>query len=158
VYYTTRDVSPARVMKVAITGGEATPVGPPAAYDPVVAPDGASLMLIVSEGQGAARKTSLALLRLADGAILQRWPAPAGMRADWTWLPDGKGFVYGLLRQQNADLWLQTLDSAPPRQITHLTTPNDFIVGFAYSPDGKQLAVIHGIETQDVVLFTKFRK
>jgi hypothetical protein len=145
-------------MKVATAGGAAAPVGPPAAYNPLVSPDGASLLVIVPEGQGAARKTSFALLRLADGAIVQRWSVPPGVRGAWAWLPDGKGFVYDVMRGQNSNLWQQTLDSAPPRQVTHLTAPNDFVFGFAFSPDGKQLAVIHGVETQDVVLFTKFRK
>ena len=144
-------------MKVASSGGEPTPIGPPASNNAVVSPEGDRLLLHVTEGQGAARKTSFAILRIADGQVLQRWPLQPGTRGA-QWLPDGKGFVYNLLRQSNTDLWLQALDPSPPRQLTRLTAPNDFISGFAYSPDGKQLAVLHGVESQDVLLFTNFRK
>lgn len=157
-YFTSQDGPVTRIMKLPLSGGDPVPFGPPSAQRPVASPDGASILFQVSEGEGAARKDYFAVLRLADGQVTGRWQVPAGLSASLAWTPDGKGFVYGILRGRNTNLWLQTLDSASPRQITHLTTPNDYILAFAYSPDGKLLAVIHGTENIDVVLFTDFRK
>ncbi|HYX68662.1 MAG TPA: protein kinase [Terriglobales bacterium] len=158
LYFASFDGPVARMMKLPITGGDPVPFGPPSAQRPVPSPDGAAILFYVSEGEGAARKDYFAVLRLADGQVTQRWQVPAGLSASLAWTPDGKGFVYGILRGANTNLWLQTLDSAAPRQITNLTTPNDYILAFAYSPDGKQIAVLHGTENIDVVLFTGFRK
>jgi TolB protein len=148
------------MMRVPIAGGNATAIGPAAAYRPTPSPDGASLLFIMSEGKGAARKQYFAVLRLADGQVQQRWQVPAGVQdsSPIAWTPDGKGFVYILLRGQNSNLWMQPLAGGEPRQVTTLTAANDYVTSFAYSPDGKQLGVLRGTENLDVVLFSNFRK
>ncbi|MDP9268871.1 MAG: protein kinase [Acidobacteriota bacterium] len=161
LYYMSQDVSPARMMRVPLAGGDAVAFGPAAAFQPTPSPDGASLLFLMNEGKGAARKQNFAVLRLADGQIQQRWQVPVGAVADVSslaWTPDGKGFIYSVLRGQNSNLWLQPLDGGAARQITTLNDPNDYILAFAYSPDGKQLGVLHGTENLDVVLFSGFRK
>jgi serine/threonine protein kinase/Tol biopolymer transport system component len=161
LYYITQDVSPSRMMRMPVSGGDATPVGPGGASQPTPSPDGESLLFTLNEGQGAARKQSFAVLHIADGKIVQRWPIPVGGSADVTelaWTPDGKGFLYVTLRGQNSNLWMQPVDGGPARQITALTDPNDYTLAFAYSPDGKQLGVLHGTENIDVILFSNFRK
>ncbi len=64
--------------------------------------------------------------------------------------PDGKGVVY-LVREKGVDnLWLQPLDGAPHRQLTHLK--KDKIFRFVFSPDGSKLAVESGEVESDAVL------
>jgi len=157
LYYFTSDVAPSRLMRVAVAGGAPQALGPPNARLPEVSPDGAQLLFRYTEGEGATRRNWLALLRLADGQILKRWPEPAGINREW-WHPDGRAFVYTLTRQNVRDVWLQPLDSDTPREYVKLTVANDFVEGLAFSPDGKQLAIVHGVINQDVVLFTGFRK
>jgi len=161
LYYVSQDVSPARMMRMPVAGGEATAIGPAAAFQPTPSPDGASLLFILNEGKGAARRQSFAILRLADGQIQQRWQVPVGAVADVTeiaWTPDGKGFIYVVLRGQNSNVWMQPVDGGAARQITQVTDANDYVTAFAYSPDGKQLGILHGTENIDVVLFSNFRK
>ena len=160
LYFTSLDGSIVRIMKVPVAGGEPTLFGPSPAGHPLVSPDGTSLLFVTTTGQGVVRQAFFAVLRLADGQVTQRWLIPVGASADPTlaWTPDSKGFVYAVLHGQNSNLWLQPLDSASPRQVTHLTAPNDYIIAVAYSPDGKQIAVLHGTENIDVLLFTGFRK
>ena len=160
LYYITQDVSPSRVMKVPVAGGgEPVVLGPPSSFRVAVSPDGESLVITFSEGQGGARRVYLGQVRTSDGQLLRKWPVPVGgVQQLLAWTPDGKGFIYDVLRGTNANLWMQALDSTPPRQITNLPTTNDYIVGAAYSPDGKQIAITHGPENVDVLLFTNFRK
>jgi Tol biopolymer transport system component len=146
------------MMKVRVEGGEPEAFGPPSAFGPQASPDGASVLFAYTEGSGGKRAFYFAVLRLADGQILQRWPVTAGFNETLQWLPDGKGFLYTTLQKQNVNIWQQMLDEKAPREVTHLTVANDMIDSFAFSPDGKRIAIVRGPENVDVVLFTDFRK
>ena len=50
------------------------------------------------------------------------------------------------------NLWAQPLNGGPPTQITDFKS--DRIFDYAWSRDGKQLAVSRGKTTRDVVLLT----
>ena len=64
--------------------------------------------------------------------------------------PDGKGVVY-LVREKGVDnLWLQPLDGAPHRQLTHFKKDKTF--RFAFSPDGSKIAMECGEQESDAVL------
>jgi hypothetical protein len=51
---------------------------------------------------------------------------------------------------------VRPLDGSPPYQLTHFTGRS--IVDFAWSRDGKQLAVARASTTNDIVLFKGLRK
>jgi eukaryotic-like serine/threonine-protein kinase len=64
--------------------------------------------------------------------------------------PDGKAFVYQIMKNGVDNLWLQPLDGSAGRQITNFKS--DLIASVRWSPDGKNLGVLAlRIET-DVVL------
>ena len=64
--------------------------------------------------------------------------------------PDGKGVVY-LVREKGVDnLWLQPLDGAAHRQLTHFRKDKTF--RFLFSPDGSKIAVESGEVESDAVL------
>jgi serine/threonine protein kinase/Tol biopolymer transport system component len=64
--------------------------------------------------------------------------------------PDGKGAVY-LVREKGVDnLWLQPLDGAPHRQLTHFKKDKTF--RFVFSPDGSKIAMECGELESDAVL------
>ncbi len=64
--------------------------------------------------------------------------------------PDGKSVAY-LVREKGVDnIFVQSLDGAPGHQISNFTS--DDINEYAWSPDGKSLAVARYHNTSDVVL------
>jgi DNA-binding winged helix-turn-helix (wHTH) protein/Tol biopolymer transport system component len=158
VYYTSFDSSPSRLMKISSSGGEAVPVGPPASQIPMVSPNGTMLLFQTTEGKGSARHVFFAVMRTSDGSILGKWPLPPAI-GGFTWGPDDKSFVYTHRVGDETALWQQALRGGEARRITGTGYPApEGIWSFAYSPDGKRLALIQGAETRDVVLFTNFRK
>jgi Tol biopolymer transport system component len=69
---------------------------------------------------------------------------------DLAYAPDGKGVVY-LVREKGVDnLWLQPLDGAPHRQLTHFK--KDRMFRFVFSPDGSKIAMECGELESDAVL------
>ena len=68
------------------------------------------------------------------------------------WTPDGKAITYVRREQQVDNLWLQPLNGGPARQLTEFSS--DQIYKFAWSPDGRNLAVARGRRGYDLVLIT----
>ncbi len=65
--------------------------------------------------------------------------------------PDGSSVVYPIGGENNVDnLWMQSLDGQPSRQITRFSF--ELIFGFGWSPDAKQLFVGRGHIESDAVL------
>jgi Tol biopolymer transport system component len=62
------------------------------------------------------------------------------------WTPDGRGLAYA----EKGNIWVQSLDGGQPRQLTKFTDQE--ITDFAWSPDGKRLAVSRRTDLADVVL------
>jgi Tol biopolymer transport system component len=66
------------------------------------------------------------------------------------WTPDGRGIAYYDLATRN--IWIQALDGSAPRQLTHFTDDRA-IADFAWSHDGKRLAISRVSVSNDIVLF-----
>ncbi len=66
------------------------------------------------------------------------------------WTPDGRGLAYPDLATRN--VWIQSLDGLAPRQLTRFTDDRA-IADFAWSHDGKRLAISRVSVTNDIVLF-----
>jgi len=64
--------------------------------------------------------------------------------------PDAKDVIYPVREHAVDNLWKRRLEGGAPQQITHFTAEK--ILGFAYSPDGKKLAMLRGHVDSDVVL------
>jgi len=65
--------------------------------------------------------------------------------------PDGKSIVY-VVREKGVDnLWWQSLDGKNRKQLTNF--PQDLILRYAYSKDGKQIAIERGNFESDAFLF-----
>jgi Tol biopolymer transport system component len=62
--------------------------------------------------------------------------------------PDGRAIAYA--DWSGANIWALPIDGGPPRQITHFTDRT--ITAFAWSRDGKRLAVARTTTTNDIVL------
>ncbi len=65
-------------------------------------------------------------------------------------MPDGKGYAYGVLEDSVSNIWVQPLDRSAARPLTHFTS--EMIRDFEWSPDGKNLIVVRGHNDSAVVL------
>jgi WD40 repeat protein len=73
----------------------------------------------------------------------------------WHWSPDGKAIVYVNTIGGVSNLWSQPIDGSTSKQLTNFKT--DRILTFAFSPDGKRLALARGSQTSDAVLISEER-
>ena len=70
--------------------------------------------------------------------------------------PDGKSLSYTVTEHGISNIWAQPLSGGPPKQVTDFKT--DQIFDFAWSRDGKSLALSRGHQSRDVVLLTDTTK
>jgi Tol biopolymer transport system component len=59
-----------------------------------------------------------------------------GLQTDAAFSPDGRSFAYTSDRAGNFDIWVQSLDGGPARQLTHSLAPD---TQPAWSPDGTRI-------------------
>jgi len=71
------------------------------------------------------------------------------------WSPDGNGLVYALAEDGVDNLYRQPLDGRSPKRITAFTLGQ--IAWFAWSFDGKQLALSSLISNREVINISEFR-
>jgi Tol biopolymer transport system component len=71
------------------------------------------------------------------------------------WTPDESGIAY--LDATLSNIWVQPLDGSAPRQLTHFKD-NRRTISFAWSPDGRRLAVNRFMMATDVVLFKGLKR
>jgi hypothetical protein len=66
-------------------------------------------------------------------------------------MADGKAFSY-YDGKTNTILWQQPIDGSPPRQLMQLRSDGQ-IDAYAWSRDGKRLAISRSLPSSDIVLF-----
>ena len=76
----------------------------------------------------------------------------ANAKSGVQWTPDGQAINYVSRLNGVSNVWRQALDGSPPAQITNFES--GIIFNFAFSPDGKRLAISRGTFDRDVVLIT----
>ena len=81
---------------------------------------------------------------------------PSSVPASVRWTPDGRGIAY-VDGDTQTNLWVQPLDGTPAHQLTQFTDGRT-IPSFAWSRDGKRLAVARETVTNDIVLFKGLKR
>jgi Tol biopolymer transport system component len=153
VVYCDRADKQTTIWKVSIDGGAPVRVvSTTQAMSPSVSPDGKELAYI-DVTQKAKSPFQLIVSSLETGETSRTFDIPV-LASDrlLRWTPDGRGLMY-LGRATGvglASLWRQSLDGGPPESF--LDFKPDSIFSFAYSRDGKQLALSRGSLTRDAVL------
>jgi serine/threonine protein kinase/Tol biopolymer transport system component len=132
---------------VPIDGGMPTQLvkGPLADTGTDVSPDGKSIVFISAEDPN---RRVLVVCDLPTCSTRRTLPAPVATRLRWT--PDGRGIAYD---GPGSSLWVLPLDGKPPRQLTRFTDGRT-IVDFAWSRDGKRLAIARATVKDNIVLFS----
>lgn len=136
------------LWKVSIDGGEPVRLTEKTAFRPVVSPDGKWIACFYQDEPDF--KSRLAVLPFDGGEMsvvnLPSFPAYALVR----WTPDSRALSYIITRQGVSNLWRSAPDGSAPVQLTRFTT--DQIFRFAWSRDGRQLALERGLTVSDAVL------
>ena len=138
---------------VSIDGGAPVRVTNRFVTSPILSPDGKSVAFGTRDDQD---RPGYAICDLPDCSSPRSVPArPDGGRQRIDWTADGRGFLYVAGTPQN--LWVESLDGKPPRQLTHFTD-NRQIADVAWSRDRKRLAIARTTQTSDIVLFTGLKR
>lgn len=153
----TRYADQVALWKVPIGGGEAIKLTDILGYPvaPAVSPDGR--LIAFHWGTSGDRKLpAFALVPFEGGEVTKTFEASVGRSQGFgrgmtvRWSPDGQSFNYVAHREGVSNIWRQPIDGSQPVQVTDFR--DGLIFNFAYSPDGKQLALSRGTFSRDVVL------
>jgi Tol biopolymer transport system component len=68
--------------------------------------------------------------------------------------PDHDALDYRSTRGGASNIWRQARAGGPPKQLTNFKS--DLVFSFAWSRDGKQLALARGTTSSDVILISNF--
>ena len=147
VYYTADVNGKWQVWKVSIDGGEQTVVedAPVALW--AISPDGK--MLAYSFFDDHRKRTRVAVRRLDAAEPFRYFDISPDIGLKWT--KDGQALTYVEPVSGNRNIWIQPLDGKSARPLTELPA-HEWIVTFAWSPDGKVLAYTRINTTFDAAL------
>jgi TolB protein len=154
IVFTSMDRGRPAAARIPADGGEPRVLTDQVSGRPVFSPDGGSIACIY-RSQHAARAT-VAILPFEGGKpamILDGMPPPDHYLVRW--MPDGDSLAYIFTRDGVSNIWTQPVKGGPPRQLTHFK--EDLIYRFAWSRDGKSLAIDRGETVNDVILIKDFR-
>jgi len=157
------------LMKLILdSGGQPVPFGPQtqglvlASYSP----DGRWVAGMADVTANGSTQNGIVIVDSVAGAIHAKYPLPKDVVNGTEggriigWAPDGKGILFLRSNQGVVNVWVQPVDmilpesQAPPQQITNYTTGKIF--SFAFSPDGKSMALSRGRDSTDAVLLSHF--
>jgi Tol biopolymer transport system component len=133
---------------VPIAGGQPKPFGPAGGYRADVSPDGKLMAFMSLEPQGAWFVSSCDM-PMCSGVRHVRPLDGGGYLVRWT--PDSRSIAYAKT-YPGANIWVHPLDASPERQLTHFADGRS-ILDFAWSRDGKRLAIARTSTSEDIVLF-----
>jgi Tol biopolymer transport system component len=121
-----------------------------------VSPDGLSLLCRIRSTDPNAQLWRTATLPIAGPRTPRYFDVPRfGGPPQLRWLPDGSGFTYIDYHDGVANLWLQPLSGAEPRQLTHFEAGRIF--SYSLAVNGREAIVSRGNPVEDIVLIRNFR-
>jgi len=125
---------------------------------PAVSPDGSLVAYGKIDGQGASAKSKFIVQKLEGGAPVQEIAAPSSY-SSLGWAPDGHALTYVHNTTGNTmNVYMQPLAGGAPVQLTHFDSEPAVVYAYAWSRDGKKLAITRArYNDTDVVLFSGFR-
>jgi serine/threonine protein kinase len=148
--------------KVGIDGGSATPIdgGSETSGSAVISPDGTKIAF--THGGSHGRYSRIVVIPFAGGPPISSFDFPerednpgGGNPGIIQWTVDGRAIAFVRDVKGQSNIWTLPLDGGAPKQLTHYKDLG--IRNFAWSRDGKKLALSRGSATRDVVLIKNFR-
>jgi eukaryotic-like serine/threonine-protein kinase len=116
-------------------------------------PDGKFVFVLAEGVEAGGFRAKLIIKPASGGATLQSFEVPFGMQSP-QFTPDGKAIAFILTRNGAGNIWKQPVTGGSPFQVTNFTGGEMF--SFAWSRDGKQLAIERGQRKSDVVMISNF--
>ena len=143
---------PLSIWKVSPSGGVATRLALPTSLRPAASPDGRRVAYYsLNRGRWVIR-----VISIDGGSEIGTFPLPANSSSRaLRWMPDGRAFAYIVTVDGVSNVWKQALEGGSPEPVTDFSS--DRMVDFAWSRDGRLLAVMQAVETSDAVRITDFR-
>jgi eukaryotic-like serine/threonine-protein kinase len=148
------------IFKVSTDGGSPVELAKGQVFGPVVSPDGTSVAYSRIDGQGANARLKLIVQGLEGGAPIHEIEVPPAYNAfSLAWTPDGNAITYVHNTTGNTqNVYMQPLTGGPPVQLTRFDSEPALVAAYAWSRDGKKLAITRArYNDTDVVLFSGFR-
>jgi Tol biopolymer transport system component len=148
------------IFKVSIDGGTPTELAQGSVTSPVVSPDGALIAYGRSEGHGTDARWKFVVQRVGGGPPVRVMELPP--THNWEklgWIPGGGALSYVHNTTGNTqNLYMLPLAGGTPVQLTHFDSDLGSIAAYAWSPDGKKLAITRArYNDSDVVIFKGFK-
>lgn len=139
-----------RLWRVAITGGEAMALTDAHAEYPAVSPDGRQVAFLYASGSTRTGQVAIVPIEGGEAAMLTSFPGShLWLQVDWT--PDGKSLSYVVTQQGVSNLYLQPLAGGAAKKLTDFKDQRIF--AYAWSKDGRKIAIARGAMRGDVVVF-----
>jgi len=148
---------PPSIWRVPLQGGEAVRLSNEHAYFPGVSPDG-NLVAFFSPTN---TKVHLLVIPSTGGEPVKTFdvrPETHYLAPELvSWTPDGRFLTYisEKDRVDTSNIWGQPVAGGAERRLTNFDQHR--ILSFAWSPDGKQLALARGQHSDQTVMLTDFR-
>lgn len=160
VYNENIGASHGRIFKMPVDGGEPVELARGTGFSPPVSPDGQNIAYGKAEGQGQTTRWKIIIQRLDTGVIVKSLdPQPQYEWSKLGWAPDGKALT--LVRNTTPgvqNLYMIPLNGGKEVQLTHFDSEPGVIRAYAWSRDGKKLALTRArYNDSDVVIFRGLR-
>ncbi len=149
-----RDKGRRNLWKVAADGGQPVKVSDDFVIDLGISPDGKWVLGQMYETKE--KRWSYGVLSAESGTVTKTFNLPlTASRLGVEWMPDAKGISYVDTRNGTSNIWVLPFSTMKPYQLTHFDS--DLIANFAWSRDGKSLALARGEDNRDLVLLTNVK-
>ena len=151
IIYQQGDIEPA-LWKLPSSGGEPTQITATRASRPAISPDSKLVAYHYLDPEVDGSRWSIGIVSVEGGERIKRFDFPPSVTQRLVrWATGGRSVAFVNTLKGGSDIWLQPIDGGPVKQYSGLKAENIF--AFDWSPDGRRLAFIRGVETSDVVLF-----
>lgn len=155
VIFTAFEGAKPTLWKVSINGGTPVQILDHVATIANVSPDGKLIAYTYPESQDPfAPPNRIAVMPFEGGPTTHTFQInPSGTVATvLEWSADGKALFYSVNTSNVSNIWSQSLDGGPPKQVTDF---KEFLItAFSWSRDGKDLVCTRGTLMRDAVLIT----
>ena len=145
-----------KIFRVPISGGEPIQLTDDRGTKPHYSSDGTRFACFLSD-EKTQNWTKLGIFSSDGGSPLKVFDIPPGteLQRGPVWTPDDSGITLIVSTGGKLNLWLQSVNGGPAKQITNFDTP--VLYRRQYSRNGKRVAIVRGEGIGNAIMITGFR-